>query len=210
MKLPRSPQLTAFAAWCLVTAAATTSVGCANLGSFVWVDEYDDRAGSQDTGYTIVAGDVLNVRVWNQEGMSARARVRADGKISLPFLNDVTAVGYSPPVLAAQLQTRLKDFINSPVVTISLEEVRPFTVSVLGYVQRVGVHSLEPGAGLLQALATAGGFTDFAHKDRIFVLRQEEGKPKPTRIRFRYEDLARSQGRGAGFHLRNGDVVVVE
>lgn len=162
------------------------------------------------TEYVIASGDVLQVRVFQQDAMSARVKVRADGKVSLPLVNDVPAAGKSPGVLAQELQVRLKDFINNPVVTVSLEETRPVTVSVLGEVPRAGVVTIEAGSGVLQALAAAGGLTDFAHRDGIFVLRKTPGQAAPKRIRFRWEQLTQGEGPAAKFVLVPGDVVVAE
>jgi len=184
--------------------------GCLNLGKFVWVDQYEDKPSAQDPGYVVRSGDVLNVVVWNQQQLTTKARVREDGRISMMFLNDVDAAGYKLPILAQQLQTRLKDYINNPVVTVSLEETRPIQVSVLGEVTRTGMLLLDPSAGLLQALSQAGGFTEYAHKDAIFVLRKEGTTPEPVRIRFTYQALIHTEGRAAAFRLRGGDVVVVE
>ncbi len=188
---------------------AALLAGCLHSnGSFVWVDDFKG-ARAAPTGYVIEPGDVLNVRVFQQENMSARARVRSDGKVSLPFLNDVTAAGFTPVVLAQQLQVRLKDFINTPVVTISLEEPKVMPISILGEVSKPGVYNLEPGSGVLQALASAGGFTEFARKDSIFVLRKGV-KVSPTRIRFTYDALSRAEGQAPSFTLENRDVIVVE
>lgn len=184
------------------------ALGCyAPKGAFLEVDE---SALADDTGYVISPGDVLQVRVFQQEAMSARVKVRGDGKVSLPMLNDVLAAGKSPSVLAAELQMKLKDFINTPVVTVSLEEMRPVTVSVLGEVVRPGVVTLEAGSGVLQALAASGGLTDFAHRDGLFVLRKIAGQPAPRRLRFTFEVLARGEGPAARFTLLPGDVVVAE
>lgn len=185
------------------------SVGCLrNPGVFVWVDAYQAAAEpSQDS--VLRVGDTVAVRVFQQDGMSARARVRADGKISLPFLNDVSVAGLAPNVIASQLQVRLKDFINNPVVTVSLEEVRQVTVSVLGEVSRPGLLTFEPGSGVLQALASSGGFTVFARRD-IFVMRSATGDGPPQRIRFAFDALTRGEGKGPSFKLRSGDVVIVE
>jgi polysaccharide export outer membrane protein len=177
-------------------------------GVFTWVDDYSDAVPA-DAEYIIHPGDLVNVRVYGQESMSAHSRVRGDGKISMPFLNDVTAAGFTPVVLSAQLQTRLKDFINNPVVTISLEEMRQVNVSVLGEVLRPGVYNFDSNAGVLQVIATAGGFTNFASRD-IFILRPSPGAEKPQRIRFDYDQVVRAQGKGAGFKLRPGDVMIVE
>ncbi len=190
------------ASLCLLTAGCYTP-----RGAFLDVDA---AIITDATDYVIAAGDVLQVRVFQQEAVSARVRVRADGKVSLPLVNDVLVAGKSPAVLAAELQVKLKDFINTPVVTVSLEEMRPVLVSVLGEVTRSGVVTIEPGSGVLQALAAAGGLTDFAHRDGIFVLRKTAGQPAPRRIRFTWEALSRGEGAAARFTLLPGDVVVAE
>lgn len=183
-------------------------VACKHPGVYTAVDDFIAPSAS-DAEYVIRPGDVLNVRVFQQDNMSAKARVRGDGKISLPFLNDVTAAGFSPVVLGAQLQTRLKDFINNPVVTVSLEEVRQLSVSVLGEVPHPGIYNLEVGAGVLQALAAAGGFTNFATRE-MFVMRPSHTAENPQRIRFDYERLQRADGKAASFTLRHGDTLLVE
>jgi len=181
---------------------------CASGGSYVPVSAYQEPPPPPSTtGYVIQPGDVLQIRVFNQPDMSAHARVRDDGKISIPFLNDVVASGFTPNALAQQLQQRLKEFINSPVVTVSLEEARPFSVSVLGEVNKPGVYAVPVGAGVLQALAAAGGFTQYASRDRIFVVRET---PQRARIRFQFDELTQATGKAATFRLRAGDTVVVE
>lgn len=180
---------------------------CATSGNYTPISAYEEPPAPPSTGYVIQPGDLLNIRVFNQPDMSTRSRVRDDGKISIPFLNDVVASGFTPNALAQQLQQRLKEFINAPVVTISLEEERPFAISVLGEVNRPGVYPLPMGAGVLQALAAAGGFTQYASRDRIFVVRD---KPHRARIRFQFEELSLAEGKAATFRLRPGDTVVVE
>ena len=187
--------------------AALLLGACATTGQSIGVNDYQEPQVPAESGYVIQSGDILQVRVFNQPDMSARVRVRDDGKVSIPFLNDVTAVGLTPNALAQQLQTRLKEFINAPVVTISLEETRPFSISVIGEVNKAGVYALPPGSGVLQALAAAGGLTQYASKDRIFVVRDT---PIRARIRFEFEQLTQAEGKAATFRLRPGDIVVVE
>ena len=190
----------------LVATFALLCCSCATVqGTYVWVQDYADDG--QGGAYTIAPGDVLQIRVFNQEAVSARTRVRRDGKISVPLLNDVDAVGFAPSVLAAQLQTRLKDFIKLPAVTVSVEEPAQVKVSVVGEVVRPGVFPLDARAGVLEALALSGGLTEFAHKDRLFVVRPG---PHPARVRFTWDALARADPAAVGFSLRTGDVVVVE
>lgn len=194
--------------WLQVVVCSVLATGCYTPhGAFVEVNE---AQVSEADAYVISTGDVLQVRVFQQEAMSARVRVRADGKVSLPLVNDVTAAGKTPTSLAAELQARLKEFINTPVVTVSLEESRPLLVSVLGEVVRSGVVTLEAGSGVLQALAASGGLTDFAHRDGIFVLRKVPGESEPRRFRFRWDSLSQAQGPAARFVLLPGDVVVAE
>lgn len=180
---------------------------CATSGGFTWVNEYQEPPAPTQAGYVIQPGDVLQIRVFNQPDMSARAKVREDGKVSIPFLNDVVAGGFTPNALAQQLQIRLKEFINAPVVTVSLEEARPFSVAVMGEVSKPGVYAVPPGAGVLQALAAAGGFGLYAARDKIFVVRDS---PARARIRFSYDELGQTAGKAATFRLRPGDSVVVE
>jgi polysaccharide biosynthesis/export protein len=180
---------------------------CANLGHYVWVDDYKPAAAAEDHGYVIAPGDVISIRVFNQESMSAHGKVRPDGKISMPFLNDVVVAGYTPTTLAQQMQTRLKEFINTPMVTVLIDETRKINVSMLGEVRAQGTLALPPGATMLEALAASGGLSDLAHRDRIFVLRQAN---TPVRVRFSFDSLSRAEGKAPGFHLRDGDVVVVE
>lgn len=190
-------------------AAATLSLAaCASVGPFVWADEYLAREEAAGAAYRIAPGDLLAVRVYNQEAMSARERVRGDGMVSLPLLRDVQAAGLAPNALAEIVQERLKQYINQPVVTVAVQESRPVVVPVLGEVARQGNFPLDNGATVLDALAAAGGLNDFAHRDRLFLLRREDGKL--LRIRCTFEALSRGQGRASELRLRPGDTVVVE
>ncbi len=191
----------------LLASLAALAAACAPpLGRYVWSDEY--RASPQATGaYVVAPGDLISVRVYNQEAMSAKVRVRADGRISLPFLGDVEAAGLQPVELSKRLQVRLKEFVVSPLVTVSLEEPKPLEVYVVGEVVHPGRYPVEHSASVLQALAAAGGLTPFARQDRIFVIRRE---PSPARIRFRLEALTRNEGAAAAFRLLGGDTVVAE
>jgi polysaccharide export outer membrane protein len=200
-----------------LAAAALALAGlaaCAPSGSFLWVDAVPKGMIAPEATYAILPGDVIGVRVWNQEANSVdRARVREDGKISLPFLNDVDVAGTEPSDLARRLEVKLKAFIVNPVVTVVVQERRPPRVSVLGHVTKAGVYEMEPGAGVLHALAAAGGLDSFASQDGVYVLRSGYWADRggaPARIRFRYRDLLNGTAPASTFHLRAGDIVVVE
>jgi polysaccharide biosynthesis/export protein len=193
----------------LLAALALPVTACRHTGEYVWARDLP-AAAATDPGYVIGPGDVLAVRVWNDEAMGGRARVRSDGKISLPFVDDVAAAGMSPGDLARSLETRLAAYVNTPRITIALEEEKLVTVSVLGEVVKPGVYDLTSGAGVLQALASAGGTTQWASGDKIFVLRRKPDGARPLRIRFTQERLSHAEDASASFRLRRGDVVVVE
>jgi polysaccharide export outer membrane protein len=184
------------------------ATACAPSGAYVWADDYITAAEKQpQQGYLIAAGDLVAVRVFGHDDLSAREKVRDDGKISLPILKDVDAAGLSPQVLGEQVRARLKDYVNAPVVTVVVEETRPLTIPVLGEVTRPGQYTLEKGSGVLEALASAGGLTDYAHRDRIFVLRRQS---PAVRIRTTFSGLSQGQGRASGLRLQPGDCVIVE
>ena len=177
------------------------------MGKFVWADQYQEPPPPPEEPYVIAVGDTIQVRVFNQDQLSARVRVRPDGKVSLPLLNEVVAAGLTPLELSRVLEQRLKDLVKTPAVTVSLEETKPHTITVVGEVVKPNSYPLEVATGVLQALAIAGGLTPDASDDRIFVLRQA---PSPVRIRFTYEALVRQQPAAINFKLRSGDVVLVE
>ena len=187
-----------------------STAACRASAPYVWADTLPSQSDAAEKEYLIQAGDQLSVRVWGQDSMSARARVRPDGRISLPFLDDVQASGLTPSALGKRIQVQLKEFVVNPVVTVSLEDLRTISVSVIGEVVRPGQFQFEQGAGVLPALAAAGGMTAFADKDGIYVVRQKKAGGDPVRIRFTYQSLTGAQGRASTFRLQGGDVIVVE
>lgn len=183
--------------------------GCATgHGAYTWIDDYALRAPETPSGFVIGNGDVVNVQVFDNEKISARGRVRGDGKLALPLVGEVDAAGKTPRNLALDIERSLQEqkFVLNPRVTVVVDEVQPLKVSVLGAVARAGTYSLDGESGVAEALASAGGLTDFAHKDQIYVLRR---LPTPLRLRFTFQSLT-EVGRAAAFRLRTGDVVVAE
>ena len=185
------------------------SAGCSGSGLYVWVTElpaaYTTRV--TDQSYLIRDGDTVSIRVFNQEPMSTKAKVRSDGRIAMPALGDIDVRGKRPGALRAELETRLKDFVNAPSVTVSVEEFQPITVSVLGEVAKSGSFPLDPRATVAQVLASAGGLTEYASRDSIYIVRSG---PPPVRVRFTYEEVSRGAPKSQGFILQDGDLLVVE
>lgn len=184
------------------------NLACGSAGAFTWFGDLPASEWSSKPGeYVIGVGDTLSIRVFDQENLSTRGKIRSDGRLALPFAGEIVAANKHPAALAREIEGRLKEFIVSPRVTVNVEDSVPLTVSVLGEVGSRGTISLSPPATLVQAIAQAGGPTEFADRDAIFVLR---AKPTFRRIRFTYEALVKNQGGAATFPLRTGDVIVVQ
>ncbi len=187
----------------LVAVVLSALTGC-GTGRYVWADELRELPAANE--YVIAAGDVVGVRVFNQESMTTRARVRADGRITVPLLGEVLVRGRTPAAAASDVALRYREYLSSPRVTISVEEAQPTSVPVLGEVTRPGIYALEPPAGVLQALAAAGGLTEYAGKSSVYVVRSAPAQ----RVRFSLSSLVQAGTRSATFRLRAGDVVFVE
>lgn len=162
-------------------------------------------AATTDPNYVIGADDVIDVNVWNEAQVSRSVPVRPDGKISLPLLNDVQAAGLTPTQLGAKITEGLKKFITEPQVTVIVTAVNSRRYYVTGEVQRAGTYPLLPEMTALQALASAGGFTVFANRSKIYILRTENGKQQ--RIAFNYDKVV--QGKSQDVPLKAGDTIVI-
>ncbi len=156
--------------------------------------------------YQIGPEDVLDISVWKNPELSRTVPVRPDGKVSLPLLNDFQAAGLTPSDLREQLVARLSDFVPTPEVSVIVREVHSRKVAVVGAVKTAGRYELKSPMTVLEAIALAQGFTDFAARDRIVVLRQSGGTT--TRIPFNYRKIADGIEQ-ENFFVRPGDIVVV-
>jgi len=184
---------------------AFLAAGCAHHEPFVWVDDLPAQALAA-APYHIQPGDQVAVSVWNQERLSGQARVRLDGMATLPLVGDIRLAGTTAPAAAAQIGELLRGLVIDPKVTVSIVEARPPTVAVVGEVREPGSVTLATGDGILNVLAKAGGLTEFAHDDEIYVLRRG---PQTLRVRFDYGRLTGGASRGLTFPLQDGDVVVI-
>ena len=170
-----------------------------------------DGRGAPDA-YRIGPEDQLHISVWKNDAMSRSVLVRPDGKIALPLLNDVQAAGLTALELRDVLTTKLKDvltkrlieYMPSPEVSVIVTDVRSLKVSVIGEVARPGRYELKSWATVLDALALAGGFTQYASRSKIVIL-HPKGKSM-EKIPFNYNEVS---GKQENFYLRNGDIVLV-
>ncbi len=162
---------------------------------------------SDDPNYAIGPDDELNVSVWKEPDLSRTVSVRPDGKISLPLLNDIQAAGLSPMQLGTQISEKLKKFVADPQVTIIITKINSQRVFIVGEVPRAGTYPLLPNMTVLQALSSAGGFTQFANLKKVHVLRMENGKQ--ISLPFNYKEVVSGRRPEQNISLRAGDTIVV-
>jgi polysaccharide export outer membrane protein len=163
------------------------------------------KVDNSDQPYRIGREDVLDVAVWRDADLSRTLPVRPDGYISMPMTGDVLAAGKTPTELAEEIKTRLQPYVQEPRVTVIVREVNSSRVFVTGEVTRPGAYPLRGRVSVIQAIALAGGFTDFANSNSITVLRSDgQGGQIPVR----YSDLLSPDG-GQDVILRPGDTIVV-
>jgi len=160
-----------------------------------------------DPSYVIGPEDVLDVNVWKEPDMTRVVPVRPDGKITLPLINDVQAAGSTPQQLASAVTERLHKFLTEPQVTVIVTQINSQRVFVVGEVLRAGAFPLVPGTTVLQALASAGGFTTFANVKKIHVMRTVNGKH--IEIPFNYREVLKGDNPDQNIKLEPGDTVVV-
>lgn len=156
--------------------------------------------------------DVLEVTVWRNQDLSRTVVVRPDGKISLPLVGDVQASGLSASQVAEKIAARLTEFKENPNVSVSVREVNSYFIYVLGEVQRPGKYPVKSYATVLQGVSLAGGFTNFAAKNRMAVLRtvtKSSGDQHQVRIPVPYDELVSGRGEIENFILKSGDTIVV-
>jgi polysaccharide biosynthesis/export protein len=157
--------------------------------------------------YAIGKGDVLEITVWREPMLSGETVVRNDGMVSVALLGDVRAEGRTPMELRDEIQTRLKEFVGEPAVTVAVRTPTSLKFYVVGEVKTPGEYNLVTDLTVVQGIARAGGFTEWAAKDKILLFRKETGVEK--RFRVNYKDIIKGRGASQNISLRPGDTIVV-
>ncbi|MGO9138490.1 MAG: polysaccharide biosynthesis/export family protein [Syntrophales bacterium] len=161
-------------------------------------------ATDSDT-YIIGPEDVLYIHIWKEDSMTKTVPVRMDGKISLPLVDDVQAADLTPLQLKEVLTNKLKNVIDNPTVSVTVIEANSFKVYVSGEVKTPGIHRLRSETSFLQLMTMVGGFTDWANKKKILIIRKEKGVEK--RIKINYKKIL--DGDEPDIIIKRGDMVVV-
>jgi len=165
------------------------------------------KAATDDPNYVIGPEDELIISVWKEPDISRTVPVRPDGKISLALLNDVQATGRTPMQLGSDITEKLKGFISEPQVTVIVARINSQRIFVVGEVPRTGAYTLVPNMTAVDAISSAGGFTPFAKRTKIYILRKENGKT--TTIPFNYKEVVRKRRADQDVVLKPGDRIVV-
>jgi len=167
-----------------------------------------DEAGAPRAGFRIGPGDVLQINVWKEPEASVPVVVvRSDGKISLPLIKELDAVGLTPSELERLVTEKLTRFINAPEVAVLVREINSEKVYLVGGVKKEGSVRLHSSMTVLQVLSEGGGLTEYAKRKKIYVLRTENRKQ--IRLPFNYDEVVRGEQIEQNFFVQPGDTIIV-
>jgi polysaccharide biosynthesis/export protein len=159
-----------------------------------------------DPDYVIGDEDVIAINVWHEPEMSRAMGVRPDGKISLPLIGEVVAEGKTPKQLQAELSKKLAELIKNPDVTVIVQDIKSQKFNVLGEVQKPGVYPLTKPMTILDAVAIAGGFRDFAKPKKMYILRRSKDGSN-ARVLVNYNNVIK--GKDKNVELESRDTIIV-
>lgn len=161
-----------------------------------------------DDSFIIGADDVLAINVWKETDLSRSVPVRSDGKISLPLVGEVVAAGQTPLQLEQDIAAKLQSYMTAPEVTVMVQQINSRKFNILGQVLKPGEYPLTATTTIVDAIATAGGFKDFAKKKKIYILRQNPGGGE-SRIDFNYQDFVKGKNASQNITIKPHDTVIV-
>ena len=160
-----------------------------------------------DTAYKIGIGDILSIRTWKEPELSLEAvRVRGDGKVTFPLLDDLSAAGRTTVDLKRLVEKKLSEFVESPSVTVTLVDPVSQRYYIMGEVKEVGEYPLIKKLTVIQAFSLAKGFTEWASKDEIILYRRNQGRE--LMIKIDYDDIAKGRLK-RDIQLMADDIIIV-
>ena len=161
-----------------------------------------------DDSFVIGANDVLAINVWKEPDVSRSVPVRSDGKISLPLAGEIQASGLTPLKLEQDIASKLQSYISEPEVTVIVQQINSQKFNILGMVSKPGSYSLTNSSTVLDAIAAAGGFRDFAKQKSIYVLRRNPNGTE-SRLPFNYKDVVKGKNPDQNVKLQPNDTIVI-
>jgi polysaccharide biosynthesis/export protein len=165
-------------------------------------------SGVGDDTFIIGVDDVLSISVWKEPEISKIVSVRPDRRISLPLIGEVLAAGQTPRQVETEIAAKLKDFVTEPEVTVIVQEIKSQKFNILGMVMHPGAYPLTRPTNVLDAIALAGGFRDFARQKDVYILRSDSAG-KQVRLSFNYRNVIRGRSPQQNVELRSSDTIVV-
>jgi polysaccharide biosynthesis/export protein len=163
---------------------------------------------AHDSSYVIGNDDKLAISVWKEPDLTKSIPVRSDGKISLPLVGDIQAAGQTPLQLEAAISSRLKNYITVPEVTVIVEQINSKKYNILGQVGRPGAYPLTLSTTIMDAIAAAGGFKDFAKTKGVYILRQNSDGTQ-TRLNFNYKEFIKGKNLAQNVKIEPRDTIIV-
>jgi polysaccharide biosynthesis/export protein len=161
-----------------------------------------------DETYIIGNSDLLEINVWKEPALTESVPVRSDGKISMPLIGDIIASGRTPRQLEEEITTKLRSYLTAPDVTVIVQQMNSQKFNILGRVSKPGSYSLSASTTVLDAIAEAGGFQDFAKQKRVYILRRAADGSE-MRIPFNYKEVIRGTHPDQNIKLKPNDTIFV-
>jgi polysaccharide biosynthesis/export protein len=202
--------ISAFSLWAQAPTSTQAQVGHEAAVSAPSLGEPLVQSASKphSRGFVIGNEDILAVSVWKEPELSKSIPVRLDGKISLPLIGELQAAGLTPSQLEQDISARLRKYIAEPEVTVIVQQINSENFNILGQVAKPGSYSLTAAATVVDAIAAAGGFRDFAKQKSVYVLRQHPDGGE-SRIAFNYRDFIKGKNPEQNVKLEPHDTVIV-
>ena len=168
-----------------------------------------ETAQAAPPDYVVGPEDILDISVWKNADLSRIVTVRPDGMISLPLIGDVKASGLSPEQLKAAIEKKLREYSETAIVSVIVQTVNSYKVFVLGEVRTPGVQSYKTNTTVLQAITLAGGFTEYASKNSLVLIRKSKDGSE-EKIKLRFKDLiSPNEKENKNVVLKPGDTIFV-
>lgn len=161
------------------------------------------------TDYILGPEDVLEITIWRNADLSKTVTVRPDGRISLPLIGDVSAVGKTTVQLTEDISSKLKEYKENPQVSILVKEVNSYAIYVLGEVGKPGKYPLKSKTTLLQGITIASGFMPTAARNKIVIFRFAKDGSSQIKLKASYDDIVLRDGSNQNIELKPGDQIVV-
>ena len=171
------------------------------------VPEKEESVETQQDTYKIGSGDILEIVTWKEPDFIRDVSVRTDGRFTFPLLDDIQAAGYTPMEVKKEIETGLKEFIEDPIVTVIVKNPGSRKFYILGEVANTGEYQLAKELTILQAFALAGGFTEWASKKEIILLRREDGKERIIRVN--YKNIIKGKDLSQNVPIKVDDTIIV-